>query len=761
MARIRVSLLSLPPELIEEIIIITTLLGDICAAAALAQTCRSFRTLVYHQLHKHLWREMFLVVFDDPRPARDVRTCGRATWPRLDPNNKEKAKCKNLHAVHDFPWEDEYKLRIWSESFILRRTRPPLSGSPSSSGVSPKVSSTDAELCTVLDTLLRVILTAAPLPYDTLASVASQCHTSCPPHPHPVFSPVFVVAHTQPALVLGSHNTTWLMRIFAHGLPCILTARLTAFDENGGVDVQKTPVKWEGLLLKLVAQIGLMIPIYGTPCSAEQPSETVLVTPFAAVSGDTDADNSGGMCSATNTATSAGEHGAESDSADKLATRDCRNVDQDAYYLPSDDNDSDFVPQPEGESSSESEEESGSDIDGDEVLAGTATSATTSQDGVRRLARIRVYNMAYLHPSRAFGPFLDMRHASSPPGTQKLGSREEKEAGTVGSPSIAAIPVPPIPDTNFFLSALADADGDLGNMDFSPFFDDDGWDTDNDETTEDVGGGSSSSPQEISGDKLHFDWAWIGAARQVIELNLRDLLMGRHQAVLRSLLSLEGLRSCSAPGFPSTAPEVVNEDDKGEGGLVFKDGEGWDWAGVEGQWRDLLGNNAQPLAERFSNPALYEVMRIIPLTLCITHYTRAPTAWPGRPTIHVAGDWHTSAMPPELARVRGTVEMAASGDVRWSMTSFREDGQGEWASEGVQLGGRGSNMGVIGMWTGAGHEPSDPLGPFWAWKVGPANGGASAVGERVHGTAAAVVASSSGSHGGGVGDGDGVRRATE
>jgi hypothetical protein len=42
--------------------------------------------------------------------------------------------------------------------------------------------------------------------------------------------------------------------------------------------------------------------------------------------------------------------------------------------------------------------------------------------------------------------------------------------------------------------------------------------------------------------------------------------------------------------------------------------------------------------------------------------------------------------------------------------SFREDGQGEWASEGVQLGGRGSAMGVIGMWTGAEHEPSDPLG---------------------------------------------------
>jgi hypothetical protein len=39
----------------------------------------------------------------------------------------------------------------------------------------------------------------------------------------------------------------------------------------------------------------------------------------------------------------------------------------------------------------------------------------------------------------------------------------------------------------------------------------------------------------ISGDQLRFDWAWIAAGRQVIELNLRDLhnlLMGHLQGVL-------------------------------------------------------------------------------------------------------------------------------------------------------------------------------------------------------------------------------------
>jgi hypothetical protein len=86
---------------------------------------------------------------------------------------------------------------------------------------------------------------------------------------------------------------------------------------------------------------------------------------------------------------------------------------------------------------------------------------------------------------------------------------------------------------------------------------------------------------------LRFDWAWIAAARQVIELNLRNLLKSdRHQDVLRAFLSLEGLRSCSVPGFPPAAPEVGESE--GEDGRTFRDGEGWDWAGVEGQWRCVI-----------------------------------------------------------------------------------------------------------------------------------------------------------------------------
>jgi hypothetical protein len=274
MAHTRPSLRSLPPELVEEIIIISTLLGDTRAAATLAQTCRSFRALVYHQLHKHLWREMFLVVFDDPRPSRHVRTRGRAPWPQIvpDSNGKGKGRLKSSLVARDFPWENEYRLRVWTESFILRRTRPPpLLSPPSPRDASPDLPSTDAEICTVLETLLRVILTAAPLPYHALACLTSHPRSCGPPHPHPIFSPLFIAAHTQPAVVLGSRNTTWLARVLAHGLPSVFMARLSAFDEDGEIDVQKTVVEWDGLLAKLVAQIGLMTPVNSATCSASAP----------------------------------------------------------------------------------------------------------------------------------------------------------------------------------------------------------------------------------------------------------------------------------------------------------------------------------------------------------------------------------------------------------------------------------------------------------------------------------------------------------
>jgi hypothetical protein len=400
------SLCSLPPELIEEIIIASTLLGDTHAAAALARTSRHFRALVYRQFHNHLWREMFLVVFDDPRPALKVRNLGKVPHP----SSKGKGKDNSRLCVDDYPWEDEYKRRIWTESFILRRTRAPLD-SPPSRDTPIELPSTNAELYAVLRTLLHVISTARPLPYDALACTESPCHPCGPPHPHPIFAPLFVAAHTRPALVPESRNITWLARVLAHGLPRAFMARLTVFDENDRIDAQKWPVEWDGLLAKLVAQIGLTTPITTgggssgcTACPAEQPPHSVLFVPDTTMAVDDNGAVSG---------TSTGEEQVQGEDADERGTRICQNWHPDEHDLSSeddDDDDPDFEPH-SGESASESE----SEIDGDEVLGTTATQETSAQDGVRRLARIRVYNMAYPHPSRAYGPFLPLRKMSRAP----------------------------------------------------------------------------------------------------------------------------------------------------------------------------------------------------------------------------------------------------------------------------------------------------------------------------------------------------------
>jgi hypothetical protein len=68
-------------------------------------------------------------------------------------------------------------------------------------------------------------------------------------------------------------------------------------------------------------------------------------------------------------------------------------------------------------------------------------------------------------------------------------------------------------------------------------------------------------------------------------------------------------------------------------------------------------------------------MRIVPITLRIARYSRAHALWPGRPKIHFEGKLHpgaTDTADSEIREVRGTVQMVASGDVRWSIVrSFR------------------------------------------------------------------------------------------
>lgn len=68
-------ILLLPSEVAEAIVLWTAIEGFPTAIASLAQTCRSFRDLIYNPSDTHLWREVFLTTFDDPRDLYFARVC--------------------------------------------------------------------------------------------------------------------------------------------------------------------------------------------------------------------------------------------------------------------------------------------------------------------------------------------------------------------------------------------------------------------------------------------------------------------------------------------------------------------------------------------------------------------------------------------------------------------------------------------------------------------------------------------------------------
>ena len=63
------SILTLPPEIIEQVLISAAAAGFPHAIAAFAQTSKSNHALVYDTKDQHLWREVFLTTFDDPRAS--------------------------------------------------------------------------------------------------------------------------------------------------------------------------------------------------------------------------------------------------------------------------------------------------------------------------------------------------------------------------------------------------------------------------------------------------------------------------------------------------------------------------------------------------------------------------------------------------------------------------------------------------------------------------------------------------------------------
>ncbi|KAH9946734.1 hypothetical protein B0H21DRAFT_387623 [Amylocystis lapponica] len=310
-------------------------------------------------------------------------------------------------------------------------------------------------------------------------------------------------------------------------------------------------------------------------------------------------------------------------------------------------------------------------------------SAAAQHARARRLARMRVYNMRYLARARHWGPFVRVDG---------------------GAP------------------ALYSEDEDVAEA----------------EDKEDTAGPAEEDALPTCA-QLRPDWAYLGAARIVVEANLREAVGAQE---LSGLVWLDGLRRGSAPcdtgagGAPREDAvrswRAAPDGDRGKGREIdhARDRadavDGWDWAGVTGVWRrcvcwlDYRELVLQNLSSQFNDPRLQEAVRIVPMRLRAAWYSQSPVpAFAERPTIHVEGETSGSAAGGNTRTLRGTVNVVSDGSVRWTLYTAVDGGEtDEWASEGVQMGNATSAMGVLGIWTSAQHERMDPIGPFWAWKVG-------------------------------------------
>ncbi|KAJ7693655.1 hypothetical protein B0H17DRAFT_1199763 [Mycena rosella] len=615
------SLLRLPPELIEQILVDVVSSGEFNTVAAVAACCRLLHTLV-----NSIWRDLFLAVFDDPRPTDALK----ASSPGLP------SPVPSAYDWHSFT------SRIGAANRLA-------------------VGDTACDFRTLVD----VLETSAPVPRLSRLDPALRRAV--------VFPPLIGTPEVPP-----SKNISWLDRALAFGYPPALTKRLLAsFNPEG--------------------------PAYSRAEFEDTPQGKAFC---------------------------------------KLA------------FLRG------FVPTGSG------------DVEHQHASA-------------RAIARTRVYNTNYLMSERCWGPFqpLDVTQ----PHVYSWRNRLTRAAPPNSDSQDAEIAIRTAsglrnyhvfhPSSIILTPSLLDPDEDIDDPDYDPE------------------GSEAEDPHADTPHLLHFlsshgidfsdnrthptyvfpaphrvlpDYGFLAAARLIMEANMREKFemeiqhnlsnSGSNLAaadvglelseVVDAMQSLNLLRMGGAPGFWDVwrpeKPEGEEEEeeassasvDKGKG-RATEEVEGWDWAGVEGEWRrvvcwldyrDLLMHNVDIHSAGFGIDELQETIRIFPMTLRVAGYSPPPRAPPGvdlnaliwrLPVIHVTGDSRGTDTDENNGRViEGTVRMIGDGAVRWSMTSSEAAGSdAEWVTESVQVGEFGSAAGIIGLWTGADHSSTDPLGPCWAWKV--------------------------------------------
>ncbi|KAI8976350.1 hypothetical protein BD414DRAFT_524606 [Trametes punicea] len=641
------SVLALPTEVVELILINAAAAGHPESIAAFSRTCRAHWELVYGPSDQHLWREIFLTTFDDPRV-----TGGGPGW------HDAIAQRGTHHKDLFVNWGQEYRRRIWAARFIRRQTDP--GAEVWIEGRLAFVSSLERDQgnTRALDALISVIDTAAPCqPRFPNASVAvASSYPTFPPLPQAMGGPSNGIVPVGPfddtgrafGQALSARNMAWLQSVLERGYPPAVTVRFSGEKWEGGIAGQYLDEED----FRQIQSAGHLIACTG-----------FIPVPHR----------------------------------------------EDPTAPPADDTPADHLPP----------------LD---------MSEEKQRKRARRLARMRVYNMRYLARERHWGPYLPCAEKKTHP------SRPSIDDDELLQPILALFrftPQHPGADGEHLQLHLEDEEDEDGEDGEDGEDDEDGREDGAEEgVMEDIAGTQFPPPDPPIPAQLRPDWAYLAAVRTVVEANLRETFSEEN---LSGLLSLDGLRPGSAPWDADQYRDSVsaitdNANPSGKGKEKADDPdevEGWDWAGVTGIWkrcvcwmdyRDLiLHNYFFQLSGEFEDPHLAEAVRIVAMRLRVKSYSPSNVAgYEHLPTIHVVGETTGASIAGQPRQLRGTVGVIADGSVRWNLqfSSVEGGSEDEWVSEGVQLGGVASAMGVLGMWTGARHERMDPLGPCWAWKVG-------------------------------------------
>ncbi|TFK71174.1 hypothetical protein BDN72DRAFT_877343 [Pluteus cervinus] len=784
----------LPPELIEQALIISAALGVPSSIAHFSQTNRYFYSLIYRREDAHLWREAFLAMFDDPRGL------GRVLGVE----------------IVSYDWKSLFINRMLTQKFMRFYT---------SLEIPPDQASWNISLQAILETLASYVETASPFPnmptyFDLTGS------TSTPPS-----FPMTVFLCTPPnhfPTSLASSNSAHLDPMFNSGWPIVLqNALLPVASSSFRIQVAGDTIRIPSASSSTRAwpSSSPTDPIFAPlgrglspPSDRSSEFDTIRTTcsrllhklafykgilpmPYPVpprLSGDL-------MELVT-------ARQAVDDIKGKIRAK-ARTVVYNLRYLRKNRS---WGPYLLSGAKPESKESTSDDPPPRDEGAGVGGEELTSNPRPHHIS----YSVQFeddgddddYEPSEdldgavddAIDNFLshqrDHDSDSNEEDLFELGVIDLDDPTTHPPFEHPENPLMVIPDYQFLAAARVVVEANLeelltANMedddDEIPDFELDGKSPPNsnhDAPTEDVNE-LSADPDQQPQAQARYDviaaaiaTGTTPAPTEVSEVLARKLSNEMRKNLVGGFRKMDLLRMGSAPGFSwakvttqeDGTPELrkgwgmesldASEDDKvggipessgnGKGKERETDYPGWDWAGVDGEWRrtvcwldyrDLLLHNLGSPA--YDAGDLSETTRIFPMTLHISGYSPPPTPpsesasvedGPQRhpntlkatlpvedliyklPIIHIEGTSKGSDVDSQVLRkIKGTVRMIGEGGIRWSLTSSHPDSDlPEWVTEGVQVGGIGSAAGILGLWTGAEHVRSDPIGPFWAWKVG-------------------------------------------